>query len=397
MNFEEQLIAKLEQWEKQNLLRSLRPIQIRQQAHVRREGRTLLNFSANDYLGLAGDPRLRQAALHALECYGFGSGASRLICGSLPPHEELEAEIATWKKSEAALFFSSGYAAAVAIIPALVGAGDVVILDKLAHASLVDGARLSRADLRVFPHNDLERLQRHLVWARKKQFCRRILIVTESIFSMDGDRCPLREIIELKNNFDAVLLLDEAHAVGVLGKSGAGLGEDCGCAEKVDIQMGTLSKAVGASGGYACGSRSLIDTLVNQGRSFIFSTAPPACVAAAAVEGIRIIRAAEGIRLRERLWENIHVFSGTFGIAAQSPILLWRIGDESKAIATAAWLEVQGYLVPAIRYPTVAKGSARIRFTLSAAHTVLEIEALAQLLRIPLQQQTLGKKNDKLD
>ncbi len=382
MDFEAQLAVGLKKLEEQNLLRALRPLQGGQQIRVQRGGRSLLNFSANDYLALASHPKLHQSAMKALELYGFGAGASRLVCGSLPPHEELESEIAHWKKSEAALSFSSGYTAALGVIPALVGTGDVILLDKLSHASLVDGARLSGANLRIFPHNNLERLQRHLIWAHKKRPGRRILIVTESIFSMDGDRCPLQEIIALKNEFGAILLLDEAHAIGILGKTGAGLVEEADCADEVEIQMGTLSKAIGTSGGYVCGSRRLVNTFVNRGRSFIFSTAPPACVAAAALEGIRIIRGAEGTQLRECLWKNITSFAQALGISPQSAIVPWTIGEESQAVETAAWLENQGYLVPAIRYPTVAKGSARIRFTLSAAHTSTEIEELVLQLSV---------------
>jgi len=439
-HFEQQLAANLEKLEEQSLRRFLRPLQSGQQTSVQRADRNLLNFSSNDYLGLASHPQLREEAMKALGLYGLGAGASRLVCGSLPPHEELETEIASWKNCEAALCFSSGYAAAVGTLPALATAEDVIILDKLVHASLVDGARLSGAHLRVFPHNDLARLQSHLIWARKKFPTRRILVVTESIFSMDGDRCPLQEIIALKNNFDAVLVLDEAHAVGVLGETGAGLAEEiigraqdhqslelrsqelgagaksspksaqflgraqdhqslelrsqelgAGAksfpksarflgSEEVEVQMGTLSKAIGASGGYVCGSRSLIDTVINRSRSFIFSTAPPPCVAAAALAGLRIIRTSEGSYLRDRLWENIYLFSQKLKIAAQSAILPWLIGPEAEAVEIAQALETHGYLAPAIRYPSVAKDKARIRFTLSAAHTKEEINRLTQHL-----------------
>lgn len=380
MNFESQLAANLERLKESDLLRSLRPLQSGQGIRVQKGDRQLLNFSSNDYLGLANDPRLLEAALRAAELYGFGAGASRLICGSLPPHQELESEIAAWKNCEAALCFSSGYAAAVGVLPALATAEDVIILDKLSHASLVDGARLSKASLRIFPHNDLARLNSHLIWARSKFPDSRILIVTESIFSMDGDRCPLREIIALKNAFGAVLVLDEAHAVGVLGKTGAGLAEEAACNEEVEVQLGTLSKAIGTSGGYVCGKKALIDTLINRGRSFIFSTAPPACVAAAALESLRIVRAQEGCYLRKQLWKNIHLFSKNLKIPPYSAILPRLIGPEASAVEIATCLEAQGYLAPAIRYPSVAKGRARIRFTISAAHTVGEIEGLVETL-----------------
>ncbi|PWU06798.1 MAG: 8-amino-7-oxononanoate synthase [Verrucomicrobia bacterium] len=382
MSLERQLAIDLEKLRAEDLFRSLRPLQAKRDVHIRKEGRQLLNFSANDYLGLASHPKLLESALKAGQLYGFGSGASRLICGSLPPHEELEVEIASWKNCEAALCFSSGYAAAIGALPALAGAEDVIILDKLVHASLVDGARFSGAHLRVFPHNDLERLRSHLIWARKKFPRQRVLIVTESVFSMDGDRCPLKEIIALKNDFGAVLVLDEAHAIGVIGKTGAGLTEEIACnGGGVEVQIGTLSKAVGASGGYVCGNRNLIDVLINRSRSFIFSTAPPPCIAAAALAGIQIIRTAEGARLRNQLWNNIHLFFRNLNISpAESPIVPWIIGSEAAALETARCLENEGYLAPAIRYPTVAKGRARIRFTLSAAHMTDEIEQLGRCL-----------------
>ena len=238
-------------------------------------GQQLVNFSSNDYLGLANDPRLREAAIDAIEEFGVGAGASRLISGTQSPHVRLETALARWKGTQAALCFSSGYAAAIGTIPALVGKHDVVLLDKLAHASLIDGARLSGAILRVFPHNHLGKLESHLEWAQREHPDRRVLIVTESVFSMDGDRAPLRQLIDLKKRFGAMLLLDEAHAVGVIGPNGRGLAAEEGLAEEVDVQMGTLSKALGVSGGYICGSRGLIEWLVNRARSFIFSTAPP--------------------------------------------------------------------------------------------------------------------------
>src|SRR6266481_64973 len=223
------------------------------------EGKRLINFSSNDYLGLANDPQLREAATKAIAEFGIGAGASRLISGTQSPHVCLETALAKWKGTEAALCFSSGYAAALGTVPALVNKNDVILLDKLCHASLIDGAKLSGALLRVFPHNHLGKLEGHLEWAQREHAGKRVLILTESVFSMDGDRAPVRELVELKKRFDALLMLDEAHAVGVIGSHGRGLAAAENFSDDVDVQMGTMSKALGTSGGYICGSHDLIE------------------------------------------------------------------------------------------------------------------------------------------
>ncbi len=243
---------------------------------LKSDGGTFLNFSSNDYLGLASHPTLNEAVIKAIKKYGAGSGASRLICGSLAPFHELEEALAAFKGTEAALGFSTGYAAAIGTIGALLGKDDIIVIDKLVHACIVDAARLSGAKLRVFAHNDLNDLEDILKWANKKKLqvanCKsQILIVTESIFSMDGDAAPLREIVMLKEKYGAWLMVDEAHATGLYGKNRRGLAEEFEVSDRIEIQMGTFGKAVGASGGYICGSRSLIDFLVNRARSFIFS------------------------------------------------------------------------------------------------------------------------------
>jgi glycine C-acetyltransferase/8-amino-7-oxononanoate synthase len=235
--------------------RHLREINSAQGPDVEVAGHSLINFSSNDYLGLANDPMLREAAISATEQFGVGAGASRLISGTQSPHVRLEHALAKWKGTEAALCFSSGYAAAVGTIPALVGKNDVVVLDKLCHASLIDGAKLSGAIVRIFPHNNLRKLESHLEWARREHAGKRVLIVTESVFSMDGDLAPLGQIMQLKKDFGALLMLDEAHAVGVIGQNGRGLAAELDVREEVDVQMGTLSKALGASGGYICGNQ----------------------------------------------------------------------------------------------------------------------------------------------
>ncbi|MDB4392874.1 8-amino-7-oxononanoate synthase [Akkermansiaceae bacterium] len=262
-------MEELDHLREKGLLRNLRRVSSPARPLVTIGGRELVNFSSNDYLGLSRHPALVEAASDALLKYGTGSTASRLVCGSLDIYHELEETIAQLKKTEAALSFANGYATAMGTIPALVGKGDTVILDKLSHACLIDAAKLSDATLRVFPHNDLAKLERLLGTATG-----RVLVVTESVFSMDGDLAPLAEIVELKERFGALLLLDEAHAIGVLGPTGQGLAEALGAQEKVDFQMGTLGKAIGSAGGYLAASQEWIDLLINKARSFIYSTAP---------------------------------------------------------------------------------------------------------------------------
>ena len=367
------------------LYRKMREVSCAPGALLCMNGMELLNFSSNDYLGLANDPRLVESACTALERFGLGAGASRLVCGNTAAHRELEEALAEFKRTEAAISFSSGYSMALGIIPALAGKGDVIILDKLCHACLVDGARLSGAALRVFPHNDLDKLQSHLVWARKKSPGAKVLLMTESVFSMDGDSAPLREIVEIKEKFGAYLLLDEAHAVGVLGDQGRGLADALGVADRVEFQMGTLGKALGVSGGYLCGSRLLIDFLINKARSFIYSTAPPPALAAAAAAAIAFLQSEEGSRRLEKLWDNIRFLSGHLPgriekATPQSAILPWVIGKESLALKASEELFQKGFFAPAIRYPTVAKGSARLRITLSAAHNREQLKQFADAL-----------------
>ncbi|MEO8043443.1 MAG: 8-amino-7-oxononanoate synthase [Spartobacteria bacterium] len=380
--FEDQLEA----LHARSLHRKLREIGTAQGAEVRIVGRQLVNFSSNDYLGLAADPILRQAAISAIEEFGVGAGASRLISGTQSPHVVLENTLAKWKDAPAALCFSSGYAAALGTLPALASKQDVVILDKLCHASLIDGARLSGATLRVFPHNHLGKLESHLEWARREHPDARVIVVTESVFSMDGDRAPLRELVELKKRFEATLLLDEAHAIGVIGPHGRGLAAELGLEKEIDVQLGTLSKSLGVSGGYICGSRNLIDWLINRARSFVFSTAPPPALAAAATASIRFLNSEEGEARRKLLWRRIVQFrkllpdgGSAFG-KPSAAIIPWMVGDERRALDLARALQQENLFVPAIRYPTVAKGAARLRITISAAHSALQIASLCEVL-----------------
>ncbi|MGD0743639.1 MAG: 8-amino-7-oxononanoate synthase [Verrucomicrobiota bacterium] len=387
-SFDAELTQRLVALHEQNLFRELRRVDSPQGPHIKIDGQALLNFSSNDYLGLANDPILKEAAIKAVEKFGAGAGASRLLCGSLAPFHELEEALADFKETEAALSFSSGYATAIGTICALLGQDDVVVLDKLVHACIVDAARLCGAKIRVFAHNDVDDLEEKLKWAEKTiqpptsdiQPHKRILMVTESIFSMDGDASPLREMVALKEKYGAWLMVDEAHATGVCGKNGRGLAEELGVGHRVEIQMGTLGKALGASGGFICGSRVLIDFLVNRARSFIFSTAPVPAAAAAATAAVRFVQSADGEARRKTLWTRIGELQPAIGNrqsknpGAIIPIL---IGDEKRTVQAAAALREQGVFIPAIRYPTVARGRARLRATLTASHTTEDVKRLA--------------------
>jgi 8-amino-7-oxononanoate synthase len=372
-----------------SLERKLRKIGSAQGPEVQIAGQQLINFSSNDYLGLANDSRLREAAIAAIREFGVGAGASRLVSGTQSLHVRLESAIAKWKGTEAALCFSSGYAAALGTIPALVTRNDIILLDKLCHASLIDGAKLSGAILRVFPHNHLGKLENHLEWAQREHADKRVLIITESVFSMDGDRAPLRELIKLKKRFGPLLMLDEAHAVGVIGPNGRGLAAAENVSEDVDVQMGTLSKALGASGGYICGSRTLVEWLINRARSFIYSTAPAPGIAAAALAAVSFLASPEGEERRRLLWERVALMrellpgdgSNKKATNASSAIFPWIVGDEQAALDLTAALQNEGFLVPAIRYPTVAKGSARLRITLTESHAENHIRSLCQAIK----------------
>jgi 8-amino-7-oxononanoate synthase len=379
--------AELDDLRQRSLFRRLREIEASQGPDMVFSGRKLVNFASNDYLGFSFEPALREAAKAAIDQFGVGSGASRLVSGTLSPHVRLEERLAAFKEAEAALVFSSGYAAAVGTLGAMCHREDVIILDKLSHASLIDGAKLSGAVIRVFPHNHLGKLESHLQWARENYPQARVVVVTESVFSMDGDWSPLAEIIALKNRFGALLMLDEAHAVGVIGRHGRGLAEFLGVSKDVDIQMGTLSKALGCSGGYICGSRNLIDLLINRARSFIYSTAPSPAVAAAALAAVELLDSPTGERRRQTLRRNLAQFAEELpaifgqGRKVQSAIIPILLGSAKAALDASQGLTEKGYFVPAIRFPTVPKDSARLRVTISARHTTNQITGLCGLLR----------------
>ena len=375
----------------QGLWRCLRQMQSPQSVRIMMDGKLFLNFSSNDYLGLATHPKVTQAAIEAIERYGFGSGASRLICGSFKPHHELEDAICDFKKTEAALSFSSGYATALGTICSLVSREDAIVLDRLSHACLIDAARMSGAKLCVFKHNDLNNLESILKRLRSVGSSKRkILIVTESVFSMDGDTAPLKEIVELKDKYGAWLMVDEAHATGLFGADRAGLIEELCLRDRVEIQMGTLGKAIGSAGGFICGKKSLIDHLINCARSFIYSTAPPPCVAAAAKAGIEIIRSDEGRQRAVTLWNLVGELKQALAEMdidlsnVNSAIIPVILGSNERTLKVSKFLSENGFFIPAIRFPTVPKNTARLRITISANHTPEDIRLLSLALKAAL-------------
>ncbi len=333
---------------------------------VVRGGKRLISFACNDYLGLSSHPKLVGSATEALTKYGAGAGASRLITGNFPLYEELETLLAGVKACEAACVFGSGYLANIGIIPALVGAGDLIISDKLSHACMLDGARLSGASVMRFAHNNVEHL-RMLLEANRKEY-QNCLIMTETVFSMDGDLAPLKVLAALAKEFDAWLMTDDAHGLGIMKNNPA------------DIQMGTLSKAVGSYGGYVCGSQTLIDYIKNSARSLIYSTALPPATIAASIAALRIIKE-EPERVAKPL-ENARVFTSLLGLEpATSAIVPVIIKDNNKTLQAAALLEEKGFLVGAIRPPTVPENTARLRIAFSALHEQIHIEQLAEMIK----------------
>lgn len=363
----------LKKLEEQGLLRSLREV-----------NPSVINLCSNNYLGLANHPALKKAAQGAIEKYGVSSCSSRLISGTTALHTQLEKKIAEFKGTGAALVFNSGYAANVGIISALAGRNDIIFSDKLNHASIVDGCLLSGAELKRYPHCDMDALEKFIKvpdpYVKK-------LIVTDTVFSMDGDIAPLPEIAALAKKYDCMLMVDEAHATGVLGENGKGAVEYFNIKEKDIIHMGTLSKAIGTFGGYVAGSRELIDYLVNKSRAFIYTTALPASVAAASIAAFDIIK--NEPELRKQLWDNIRFFDRE----AQTQIIPILIGDSKKAVDISKKLLEDGIFVQAIRPPTVPKGTARLRITITSAHARKDLEYALEKIKKYCVCPRLGKRS----
>jgi glycine C-acetyltransferase len=360
----------LEALKRQGLYRKLRRVEGGQGPTLLLDGHEVLNFSSNNYLGLATHPALKKAAKEAIDRYGCGAVASRLISGNMALHEELEEKIAGLKGTEAALVFNSGFQANVGIIPTLAGEGDVIFSDELNHASIIDGCRLARAKTIVYPHCDMEALQDAL---KNTLVVGRKLIVTETLFSMDGDETPLAEIVELAERYGALVMVDEAHATGTSGPNGAGVVAKLGLGARVPIQMGTLGKALGGFGAYVAGGRALRALLINRCRSFIFTTSLPPPVLAAAIAAIDLLYQEPERRLA--LWHNCRAMREglrnlgfTLG-KSESQILPLVIGDAEKCMAFSERLLEKGVFAHGIRPPTVPEGTSRLRITLMATHT----------------------------
>jgi glycine C-acetyltransferase len=372
----------LQDLENLGIYRSLKTVDSPQGREITLEGKRVLNFCSNDYLGLANDARIKKAALEAIEEYGLGAGASRLVCGNMGPHERLEEDLARFKNTEGALLFSSGYMANTGIIPALMDRRSVVLSDRLNHASIIDGIILSRARLMRYPHADMRALREIL---KNLPTAKRKLIVTDSVFSMDGDRAPLKEIVDLAGHYEAMVMVDEAHAFGVLGQRGSGLVEELGLEGQVDIQMGTLSKAAGCFGAYACGTKVLRDYLINKSRSFIYTTAMPPLLAQASRAALEIIR--QGGQLRRKLLENADDLReqlkvmGFDTMNSSTPIIPILVKGPVQAVAMSERLLRQGIFVQAIRPPTVPMGTSRLRLTVMATHTQEDLNQLLNALR----------------
>ena len=364
------IATELAEIKRQGLYRQLRQVDGEQGPSILLDGREVLNFTSNNYLGLANHPALQTAAIEALERYGCGSGASRLISGNMTLHLELEESIAKLKGTESALVFNSGFQANVGILSTLVGEGDVVFSDALNHASIIDGCRLSRAKVVVYPHCNLTHLEAALRKAPQKA---RKLIVTETVFSMDGDIAPMGEIVDLAERHGAMIMVDEAHATGVFGPNGAGVLAEMGLKERVLVQMGTLGKALGGFGAYVAGNRNLRELLINGCRSFIFTTALPPVMMAMAITAIDLLE--KEPERRFTLWRNSQHLKNElkdlgFSLGkSSSQILPLMIGDAQDCMSFSECLLAKGVYAQGIRPPTVQPGSARLRITPMATHT----------------------------
>ena len=345
------------------------------------EGKICLNLSSNNYLGLSTHPKVKEAASQAIQRYGIGTGASALISGHTQLHQELAEKIAQFKGTEAALIFSTGYMANVGTLSALLGEGDLVYVDRLSHASIIDGCRLSKATLRVYPHRDTQSLSRHLKRANPRTLT---LIVTDGAFSMDGDLAPLPDIVELAKQHGAMVMVDDAHATGVLGPTGRGTIEHFVLEGQIPIQMGTLSKALGAFGAYVAGSKDLITYLINRARSYIYTTALPTPMVAASLAALELLQ--KEPQIRQQLWDNCSYYKqgiktlGYDTLQSETPIIPLLIGESSLALKVSEQLLAHGVYAPAIRPPTVPQGMARIRTSLMSTHTREDLDYALELL-----------------
>ncbi len=348
------------------------------------DGQEVINLSSNNYLGLTTHPKLRRAAIDAIRKFGVGSGAVRTIAGTMKMHMDLEAQIAKFKGSEACVVFQSGFAANAGTVSAILGKDDLIISDELNHASIIDGCRLSKATIKVFKHKDIEDCERILKetenWAGNK------LLITDGVFSMDGDIAPLPQLCDLAEKYNCIMMIDDAHSSGVLGRNGRGTVDHLGCHGRVDIQVGTLSKAIGSLGGYVCGSQELIEFLYHRARPFLFSTSHPPSVVATCQAAFELLDSEAGERLIKKLWSNTKFFKrklkklGFNTGKSETPITPIMVGDAAKAFEFSRELKVEGVFAGAIGYPTVAEGKARIRTIVTATHKRADLEKAAEIM-----------------
>jgi len=376
----------LAELKEQGLYRELKVLESGQTPRSVIDGKEVINLSSNNYLGLATHPKLIEATIKATEQYGAGSGAVRTIIGTMSLHQELEQRLAEFKHTEAVLVFQSGFTANTATIPAIVGKGDVIISDSLNHASIIDGCRLSRAEIKAYDHADMNHLEQRLKEA-KDQGSGKILVITDGVFSMDGDIAPLPDIVELSQKYGAISYVDDAHSSGVLGANGRGSVDHFGLHGQVDIQIGTLSKALGVLGGYVASSKDLIDWLVHRGRPFLFSTSHPPGVTAALIAALDILLTEP--ELIDTLWDNTRYFKGKLEALgfdtgkSDTPITPVIIGEGSKAMKFSDELFNAGVFAQGIAYPTVAKDKARVRTIVTATHSKADLdEAIAAFEKV---------------
>jgi len=372
--------------EKEGLLRGLVHIESSHGNRIVINGSEFINLSSNDYLGLSRHPDILKSAIDGLRRYGLGSGASRLLSGTYDSHLRLEERIADFKGTESALVFNTGYAANTGIIPAIAGNDTAIFSDELNHASIIDGMKLSRAEKRIFRHRDMEHLEHLLRQSVGLSGVKRRLIITDTVFSMDGDIAPLKEMVFLSRKYSAILMIDDAHATGVLGETGRGGLEYFGIVSDRVIQMGTMSKAIGCYGAFVAGSRDLIRFLINRARSFIYSTSLPPAIIEACIKAVEMVEADPG-GLRKRLWQNRQrLYEGLKGLGyntmgSETQIIPVLTGGVEETLRLSRHLYKEGIFAPAIRPPTVPEGRCRIRFSMTALHTDEDIDRVIESLK----------------
>jgi len=374
----------LAEWKSQGVQIRLRVLEGEQKPIARFDGKEVINLSSNNYLGLTTHKALRRAAIEAIRTHGVGAGAVRTIAGTMDLHMALEEQIAKFKGTEACVVFQSGFTANAGTVAAVLGKEDLIISDELNHASIIDGCRLSRATIKVFKHKDTADCER--ICKETENWPGHKLLITDGVFSMEGDIAPLPQLCDLAEKYNCIMMIDDAHSSGVLGRNGRGTVDHTGCHGRVHIQVGTLSKAIGAMGGYVCGSRDLVDFLYQRARPFLFSTGHPPSVVATCQAAFTLLDSPEGERLIKKLWANTKFFQrrlkklGFSTGATQTPITPIHVGEAAKAFEFSRRLYDAGVYAPAVGFPTVPEGKARLRAMVSATHKRADLERACEIL-----------------